>query len=332
MTVVADAFDPTFLISDYGDVEAEVTACRKQAAVFDFSFMSVARVYGPEVLEVIAQLTDRDLGGLNDGRIRYALCRDSGGWLRSDLTIWKENANSFLVMSGLGQEISELAATIDIQSEDVVVYSLQGPGSLLALNGLGDVARLETLPYYGFTRLDIAGAECLVGRLGYTGELGFEIVAPAKDGKRLWQNFTARARPAGFAAADCLRIEAGFVLFANEFRLPVTAVEAGLGAFAGNDPVPPRHRLVCFCAESHPSPELSHPPKSLAAPEPGTITVTSSCYSAAAGGILGLGYVPFEEAEVNRTFIDPGGRFKNVRTVTMPFYDTAKRRPRAAWS
>ena len=67
-----------------------------------------------------------------------------------------------------------------------------------------------------------------------------------------------------------------------------------------------------------------------AAPEPGTITVTSSCYSAAAGGILGLGYVPFEEAEVNRTFIDPGGRFKNVRTVTMPFYDTEKRRPRAA--
>lgn len=343
MTAVAatQAFDSTLLVRDYGDVEAEVAACREKAAVFDFSFMSVARISGPETLKVIARLTDRDLGGLGDGRIRYALCRGAGGRLRSDLTIWKEAADSYLVMSGLGRDLSDLrtmvqrdglGAAVENWGDSIVIYSVQGPGSLSALDGLGDVARLAALPYFGFTRLDLAGTECLVGRLGYTGELGFEIVAPAADGDRLWRELAARSRPAGFAAADCLRIEAGFVLFANEFRLPVTAEEAGLGAFAGDDPVPPRHRLVCFRAENHYTPDLGRLPEDLAPPEPGAITVTSVCHSATAGGILGLGYVPLEEAGIGRAFVDPTGCFKGVRTVAKPFYDTEKRRPRGSLS
>jgi len=335
-----NAFDPTLLVRDYGDVESEVAACREHAAVFDFSFMSVARVSGPNPLKVIAQLTDRGLGGLDDGRIRYALCRDSDGWLRSDLTIWKEAADSYLVMSGLGQDTLDLtalvqrdgrAATVEVSDGSFGFFSVQGPGSLLALGDLCDEARLAALPYFGFTRLNVAGVECHVGRLGYTGERGFEIVVPALDGEQLWRELVARARPAGFAAADCLRIEAGFLLFANEFRLPVMAEEVGLGAFAGNDPAPPRHRLVCFRAESPQAPDFGSPPQDPARPEQGTITVTSACYSATAGGILGLGYVLIDEAAVGRTFIDPTGRYKGVRTVTMPFYYTEKRRPRAAW-
>jgi len=189
---------------------------------------------------------------------------------------------------------------------------------------------LAALPYFGFTRLNVAGIECHVGRLGYTGERGFEIVVPALDGEQLWRELAARARPAGFAAADCLRIEAGFLLFANEFRLPVTAEEVGFGAFAGIDPAPPRHRLVCFRAESPQAPDFGSPPQDPTRPEQGTITVTSACYSATAGGILGLGYVLIDEAAVGRTFIDPTGRYKGVRTVTMPFYYTEKHRPRAA--
>jgi len=60
--------------------------------------------------------------------------------------------------------------------------------------------------------------------------------------------------------------------------------------------------------------------------------VTSACRSAVADGILSLGYVLFDEAGINNTFVDPSGRFKSVRTVPMPFYDTEKRRPRGAWS
>jgi aminomethyltransferase len=341
MTAAADSFDLTLLVRDYGDVEFEIASCREQAALFDFSFMAAAWVSGPDSLKAIALLTDRDLGGLADGRIRYALSRDPEGWLRSDLTIWKEATDRYLVMSGLGQDVLDLrsmvqhggfAATVKIQGDDISVYSIQGPDSLSTLDGLADTDSLAALPYFGFTRLEVGGADCHVGRLGYTGERGFEIVVSAADGDRLWQELAARVQPAGFAAADCLRIEAGFVLFANEFRLPVTAAEAGLGAFAGDDTAPPRHQLVCFRAQSHETIVLGRPPKDIVPPEPGTITVTSACHSAAAESILGLGYVLLDEAGVDNSFIDPTDRFEHVRTVPMPFYDTEKHRPRSAWS
>ena len=337
----AVSFDFTHLRQDYGDREGEAQACRNVAALFDFSFMSAAWVTGSDALKAVARLTDRHLDDLAQDRIRYALCRHPGGWLRSDLTIWKEAADRYMVMSGLVQDMLDLAATVqrdglaaavEIQGDNLAVYSVQGPDSLLALDGLADAAKLGTLPYFGFTRLDIAGVDCRVGRLGYTGERGFEIVLPADDGNWLWRELAARVRPAGFAAADCLRIEAGFVLFANEFRLPVTAAEAGLKAFTGDDPAPPRHRLVCFRAESHETPVLERPPEDVAPPEPGTITVTSACHSTVADGILGLGYVLIDEAVLDTAFVDPTGRFEHVRTVPMPFYDNEKRRPRGAWS
>jgi len=327
----ARTFNPALLVRDYGDVEAEGAACRKKAALFDFSFISVARVSGAGALGAIARLTDRDLDGLAEGRIRYALARGPDGCLRSDLTIWKETANSYQVMSGLGQDMLELSTSVGFEGCDVAVYSLQGPQSLSALDGLADTPSLAALPYFGFTRLHVAGVDCHVGRLGYTGERGFEIVLPAGDGDRLWQALAARVQPAGFTAADCLRIEAGFVLFANEFRLPVTEAEAGLVAFAGTDPAPPRYRLACFRADNPEAPVFGHSPEDITPPEPGTITVTSACHSAAAGGILGLGYVPIDEAGIGKAFADPCGRFKNVRTVQRPFYDTEKSRPRGAW-
>lgn len=339
--VPADPFDITRLVPDYGDVPGEVAACRQAAALFDFSFMSAARVSGRDALKTLARLTDRRLDDLAPGRIRYALCRRPDGRLRSDLTVWNEGGGGYLVMSGLRQDIAGLAAVTESAGMDssvqdltdaTAVYAVQGPGSLGVLDGLADTEALAALPYFGFAEFDVAGVRCLVGRLGYTGERGFELVLPAGGRDRLWRDLAARARPGGFAAADCLRIEAGFVLFANEFRLPVTAAEAGLDAFARRDPAPPRIRLVCFRAIGDEAPTLWRPPTDIGAPRPGTIAVTSACRSALADGVLGLGYVRIEEAGIDRPFADPTGRFRAVRTVPRPFYDTAKRRPRGAWT
>ena len=333
-------FDPGRLVRDYGDVEGEVAACRRAAALFDFSFMTAARVSGRDAFKALAHLTDRRFDDLPPGKIRYALCRRPDGWLRSDLTVWNEGGGDYLVMSGLRRDIVDIAAfaesaginaPLETLADTMAVYSVQGPDSLRVLNGLLDTKRLASLPYFGCAKFGVAGVPCLVGRLGYTGERGFEILLPADQGNRLWHELAARARPSGFAAADCLRIEAGFVLFANEFRLRVTAAEAGLEAFGESDPVSPRYRLVCFRAASNSPPVLWRPPQTLSAPEPGTITVTSACHSAIAGGVLGLGYVSSGEAGLDRAFVDPTAGFRDVRTVPRPFYDPGKRRPRGTW-
>lgn len=337
-SVPAGGFDPDRVVRDFGDVEGEVAACRTKAALFDFSFVSIARVSGPGILDAIAGLTDRRLDDLAPGRIRYALSRDPDGYLRSDLTVWNEGDGGYLVMSGRRRDIVDLVAragTAAARGEDLdggyVVFAVQGPHALRCLDGLVNLQGLAALPYFGFARFDVGGVSCLVGRLGYTGERGFEIILPAERRSGMWQRLAARARPSGFAAADCLRIEAGLVLFANEFRLPVTATEAGLDAFSDRPMARARCRLVCFRAETDEPPVLWRPPENPAPPAAGTITVTSACYSALAGGTLGLGFVAEGGAGLDRTFADPSGQFRAVRTVPRPFLAVATQRPRGPW-
>lgn len=329
MIAAAQAFDLTQLVRDYGDIEAEVQACREKAALFDFSFMSAARVSGSDALKVIARLTDRGLEDMEEGRIRYALGRGPDGWLRSDLTIWKEAVGQYLVMSGLKDDMDVLAraaravgaAFVEDLSPNITVFAVQGPDSLAVLEDLVTGGGLKDLPYFGFGRFEVAGVSCLIGRLGYTGEPGFEIVFLEGSGPGLWDRLAGRARPGGFAAADCLRIEAGFVLFSNEFQLPVTAEEAGLGRFAAATQ-PPRYRLISFKAKSLESPVLWRPPENLASPKDDAIVVTSACHSVLAGGTLGLGYVTVKEPAIDRMLNDPGRCFANIKEVPRPFYDS----------
>ena len=176
------------------------------------------------------------------------------------------------------------------------------------------------------------GVPCLIGRLGYTGEAGFEIIAPRASASELWKELSHHLRPAGFVAADMLRIEAGFVLFANEFRLPVAPAEAGLGRFyQPPHRLSPQIKLVSFQAEAaglswpwQPSPAIRRPQA------PGIVAVTSACNSIVAGGILALGYVHVS-TQAGMALHDPTGTFRNIRLTSMPFYDAKKQRPRAVW-
>ncbi|HEX9701601.1 MAG TPA: hypothetical protein VGA19_02025, partial [Rhodospirillales bacterium] len=160
-SVPAGGFDPDRVVRDFGDVEGEVAACRKNAALFDFSFLSVARVWGPGALWTIGRLTDRRLDGVAPGQLRYALASDADGYLVSDLTVWNQGDGGYLVMSGRRRDIVDLAALAATDAaaanvEDIggslAIFAVQGPDSLRALDGLTDLERLAALPYFGFAQ------------------------------------------------------------------------------------------------------------------------------------------------------------------------------------
>jgi aminomethyltransferase len=197
---------------------------------------------------------------------------------------------------------------------------------LRALAPLASIDTIARLAYFEHVVATIAGVSCRIGRLGYTGERGFEIIAPIEAKQRLWDALAARARPAGWAAADILRIEAGFVLFLNEFRLGVTPEEAGLGRFAGASSTS-RVSLTGFCAEG--TPPVPFAPGDLRLPRPGEIAVTSAAISPHCGGLIGLGYV---NRDAGAPIVDPSGRFHVFRLVAVPFVDPDKRRVRGPWS
>ena len=323
------------LTGDFGDAKAEAEACRTDCALFDFSFLECARLTGENAKEIIAAFAGRSLDNLSVGKIHYALRVDRAGNAVADLTIWRTAPAVYEVMSGRREDVADLLSHAGVEFADVTprvaTFALQGPRSLEVLRAVGDVRAIQPLDYFGFAETMLDGIRCRIGRLGYTGEAGFEIIAPRSAAHSLWQALSRHARPAGFIAADMLRIEAGFVLFSNEFRLPVSPAEAGLGKF--------HHRsrqaasplaLAAFRAEADIAQWPWTPAHGLLRPgAPGEIAVTSACDSNAAGGILGLGYVLAGGAGTR--LHDPTGIFRNIRRVPLPYYDRAKRRPRAPW-
>lgn len=319
------------LTRDYGDIDAEVAACRTGAALFDFSFMSRGAVAGPLARRAVQTLTSRPLHSLRPGRILYALRMDERGHALADLTVWQTGPEGYEVFSGRREDIAALPGGDDLTAESCVL-SLQGPGSLRALAGLAALDVLAQAGYFGHIPLDVAGVPCRIGRLGYTGERGFELIAPAESKQKLWRILSTRARPAGFAAADILRIEAGFVLFTNEFRPAVTPAEAGLQRFGGAEQkgLPMRAELVGFTATCRERPVLYAPGNAFRfPPERDELLVTSAAWSAALGCVIGLGYV--KAGEPHQTLVDLSGTFQNVRAAHLPFVDPAKRRVRGGW-
>jgi glycine cleavage system aminomethyltransferase T len=329
---------------DFGDVPGEAASCRSAAALFDFSFLSRLRIEGPGACALIAKLTLRPVDDLAPGRVRYALRTDALGHALADLTIWRIDNDCFEIFSGTRDEIDELNAaagaglSVRDLSAETAVLAVQGPASLQALSALSPIHPLQALPYFAHIEANIAGVPCRIGRLGYTGERGFEIVLPRTAREAMWTTLARHARPAGFAAADILRIEAGFLLFTNELRFPVSAAELGLDRFAAvptsRDAARSRERrvrLLCFEAMWDCEPVLWQPSQSVTPfpPPPGAIVVTSACRSVLSGSVLGLGYAL---AEPQRThLVDAAGLFRDVCEVSLPFYDPEKRRPRGGW-
>lgn len=332
------AFDITRVRRDFGDVDAEWSACRHAAALFDFSFMARARVSGPGALSLIEHFAARSLSTMPAGAIRYALRSDRRGCLVADLTVWRLGDDEFEVMSGRHADIVDLAAlasrgvvVTDLTGETAVL-ALQGPGALDALDGLTDTAVVARVGYYRHVAARIGGVPCRIGRLGYTGEPGFEIVIDRRDAHAITGCLAARTRLAGFASADMLRIEAGFILFANEFQLAVTAEECGLGKFRSGTADQGELMLVCLTGATAMRPLLWQPPAGLKRPErAGEIAVTSACWSPLAGAALLLGFARRADIATGIPLHDPTGTFAALRMTGMPYFDPEKSRPRRLW-
>jgi glycine cleavage system aminomethyltransferase T len=332
------AFERSELKNHYGDPIGEARSCRKGSALFDFSFLECLRLQGPAALSFVEAFVRRPLATLMQGAIAYAIRTDSYGTALADLTVWRTGTDTFEVMSGRREDVWALMAGAPAQVEATdlgaarVVFAVQGPGALDALHELG---RLETVPdltYFRFAEAELAGVHCTVGRLGYTGEAGFEIILPRSESSRVWRELARHSRPAGFIAMDALRIEAGFVLFANELRLPVSPAELELQQFhTDRNPRATGLKLVSFQAKAD---HLSLPWIGNCSPqrplEPGIIAITSACNSTVAGGILGLGFVTASTPD-DAPLHDPSGEFREIRRAPRPFYDALKRRPRQPW-
>jgi aminomethyltransferase len=252
-------------------------------------------------------------------------------------------ANAAAVFALLSDRAAKLDATVTDRSGDFALIAIQGPRSAGILGPLTD-ADLTQVKYYASYPATVAGTSVLLARTGYTGEDGFEIFAPPAAAPGIWAALSAAGAehglvPAGLAARDTLRLEAGMALYGNELGPDLTPYDAGLdrlvrldkpGDFVGRTALAaraqaaPQRRLVGLVSESRRVPRHGYPVLWDGKPAG---TVTSGAPSPTLGAPIAMAYVTPEVAEqaagdggAGRLAVDIRGRAEPARLVPLPFY------------
>ena len=220
--------------------EAEHRATRERASLCDLDYMAEFKVTGPDSLRLAQQLFTADLDNLAVGRVRYTAMCNSDGNMMDDGTVWRFGPDELLYISGDEADfewVQKNAEPYDVElsnlTSDWTTLALQGPASRQVLEKVLS-ADLDSIRYYGFTRANVAGADCVVARMGYTGESGFELHFAPADAEAIWTAvMDAGAEydivPCGQAALESLRQEAGYLLVGNDHDKSTNPFEAGIG-------------------------------------------------------------------------------------------------------
>ncbi len=239
-------FGPWNMPLKYQNELDEHRAVRASAGIFDLSHMGEIRVSGPEAGAFLDFALISMLSTVKVGKAKYSMLVDHHGGILDDLISYRLADDEFLVVPNAGntdvvwEELRERSEGFDVrladESLDTALVAVQGPASEEILAGLVDEEQREAvrgLKYYSATPATVAGAEALVARTGYTGEDGFEIYLANDAAVGLWRAVLEAGqehdvRPAGLAARDSLRLEAGMPLYGNELGTSITPVEAGM--------------------------------------------------------------------------------------------------------
>jgi aminomethyltransferase len=247
----------------YTSETAEHHAVREGVGVFDLSHMGEISVTGRDAAEVLDATVVGDMGAVRVGRARYTVLCDGSGGVVDDLVVYRLADDDYLVVANAAN-VAEVVAALarsaggrDVDVEDVTaataLIAVQGPASpavleaCLSENVCGvqfahrtDPGHVLALRRYGCARGAVAGVSAVIGRTGYTGEDGFEIYVPAGRASEVWAAVLAAGEPsgvvpAGLAARDTLRLEAGMALYGHELTRDTDPYEAGLARLVALD-------------------------------------------------------------------------------------------------
>ncbi len=225
----------------YGSAVEEHQSVRNQAGLFDLSHMAEIAVIGPDAAAMLDYAFIGLISSLDIGQARYTMiCNDAGG-IVDDLVVYRRAEDGFLVVANASNGAvvtAELAARAEgfdaevaDESLDTALIAIQGPTAEAIVVELTN-PEIADLRYYRGADAEAAGLDAFVARTGYTGEDGFELYVPADEAVGLWDAAMTVGEahgmvPAGLAARDTLRLEAGMPLYGQELSLATTPFDVG---------------------------------------------------------------------------------------------------------
>jgi aminomethyltransferase len=342
----------------YTSIVDEHLAVRSTAGVFDICHMGEVVLSGPEAEAFLNATLTNDVRKLAPGQGQYTLmCTERGGviddlyayrlagaeylliinasriepdvaWLETQLAAFPQRAGVNLAHQ------SDLTGAVAVQGPLVrgfIDQVFQGPAA-----GGWAVARPGELKKNHIATFKFGPGLAWVACTGYTGEDGFEIVAPASAIEAIWNALIAAgAKPAGLGARDTLRTEVCYPLYGHELDEETTPLEAGVGFavaldkdFCGRAALAEQkarglaRRCVAFRMTDKSAPPRPHYAIWSTGPDARQLgEVTSGTQSPSLNCGIGLGYVPpdFAKADTRLEIEIRGRRFPAV-VVPKPIY------------
>ena len=332
----------------YGDAMREYWAVREGVSLGDVSTLGKMIVTGPDVVEALERLYPTTIADIRPGRSRYVLLLNERGHVIDDGMVCREDEHRFVLTFTSGGAASAEAWVRDwVETWNLDVRIMDRTVSLGAINVTGPLAGellrrvgVEEPPrFLQHRHLSVAGVDCHVMRLSFTGEASFELHHPVAHSVELWRALMEAGRdlnvvPHGLQALFALRLEKGHVIIGMDTELDTTprrigmewAVKMDKPYFVGRtslertEPLPDHRRLFGYTMEG-PAPVEGAP---ISVGDRIVGHVTSSFTSPATGRAVMLGWqkhTPFADT------VTIDGRTATVTPV--PFYDPEGSRARA---
>jgi aminomethyltransferase len=336
---------------------AEHHAVRNAAGVFDLSHMAEIGVAGPGAGAFLDAALAGELSTMPVGRAKYSLLLAPDGGILDDLVVYRTDQDEFLVVANAANRtvaataLQDRAAGFDVrvsdESDDTALVAIQGPAAAGTLDALVVADRLQPetpldeLRYYRVLHAVFDGTDVLIARTGYTGEDGFELYAPNDLAPGIWDALLEAGAdrgvvPAGLAARDTLRLEAGMPLYGHELDRTTRPAQAGLGrvvamhtSFVGKDGVEPGADapvLVGIVTEGRRAARAGYPVLAADGEHAGGPigTVTSGALSPTLGHPVAMAYVaPAFASPGTAVSIDVRGTLIPGTVTELPFYRRA---------
>jgi sarcosine oxidase subunit alpha len=225
---------------------SEARAVRESAGLVDISTLGKLFVNGPDAAAFLERIYTGRFTNLAVGRHRYAVALDESGIVIEDGLVARIAPDVFYVTatsSGVASFYREMQRWALIWGSNVslinatgqlAAMNLAGPASREILSGLTDSDLSSgAFPYMGALEAEVLGVRVLLLRVGFVGELGFELHVPASQGMHVWNSILSAGEstgvgPFGLEAQRLLRLEKGHLIVGQDTDALTNLMESGL--------------------------------------------------------------------------------------------------------
>jgi glycine cleavage system aminomethyltransferase T/glycine/D-amino acid oxidase-like deaminating enzyme len=331
-------------------IGAEHLACRETGALFDESSFAKIEVSGDGAAALLERLcanrVARDIGA-----VTYTSMLNTRGGIECDFTVTRLAEERFRIVTGTAFGQHDLAWIRQQATDGVTVEDVTSAHACLGL--WGPLAReiLQPLtstpldfPYMRARELAVGNVPCLVLRVTYVGELGWELYCPTEFGLGLWDAVWEAGRDhglvaGGYRAIDSLRLEKGYRVWSTDITPDDTPFEAGLGFavkldkgdFVGRDALlaarEPERRLCCLVLADPRAVALGSEPVRVEGDPVGR--VTSGGYGYSVERSIAYAYLPADVGPGRPVEVEIFGEWVAGEVAAEPLFDPGGTRVRA---